>query len=71
MKHHDMGRVEMEATHLRGNHYAVRPKEQLGTMGWHPCAWSVQFINANSKEEALRKAKPLYVWKEPCQNKNV
>lgn len=58
-------RIELEAVHLRDNRYAVRPKNQLGACGWHPCAWSVQYINARSAAEALKKAKPLYVWQEP------
>jgi hypothetical protein len=28
--------IGMEAVLLRGNTYAVRPKGQLGTGGWHP-----------------------------------
>lgn len=48
---------ELEATHLRGKHYAVRPKGQLGTCGWHPKAWTVVYVNARDTEEAIRKAK--------------
>lgn len=48
---------ELEATHLRDNRYAVRPKGQLGTCGWHPKAWTVVYVNARNAEEAIRKAK--------------
>ena len=47
---------EMEATHLRDNRWAVRPKGQLGTCGWHPYAWTVIFVTARNAEQAIRKA---------------
>ncbi len=49
--------IELEATHLRGRKYAVRPKGQLGTCGWYPCAWTVQYITAHSPEQAILKAR--------------
>ena len=54
-----LGIVEMEAMHLRGNMWAVRPKGQLGTMGWHPYPWSVCYVNADSAKQALARAKAL------------
>lgn len=51
--------VQLEATHLRDNLYAVKPVGQLGTCGWWPVAWTVQYIHARSGEEAVRKAKPI------------
>lgn len=54
-----MSNTELEATHLRGNLYVVRPKGQLGTCGFYPKAWTIQYIRASSLVEALRKAKPL------------
>ena len=48
--------MELEATHLRGNEYAVRPRGQLGTCGWHPKPWTVTYVRANSPDEAVRKA---------------
>jgi len=53
----DQQPIEYEATHLRGNRWAVRPLGQLGTCGWHPVPWTVQYINARSADEAVRKAK--------------
>jgi len=50
--------AELEATHLQGRGWAVRPKGQLGTMGWHPFPWDVVYVNAGSAEEAIRKALP-------------
>jgi len=47
---------DMEAVFLRGNTYAVRPKGQLGTCGWHPYPWAVQYIRARSASEAVFKA---------------
>lgn len=47
--------LEIEATHLRGNRYALRPKGQLGTCGFSPRAWTVQYVTARSPEEAVRK----------------
>ena len=48
--------MELEATHLRDNTYAVRPKGQLGTHGWHPKPWGVLYVKAKSKKLAIRKA---------------
>lgn len=48
--------MELEATHLRGNRWAVRPKGQLGTCGWYPIPWTVEYVNARSAEEAVEKA---------------
>lgn len=47
----------MEATHLRGNRWAVRPAGQLGTCGWHPEPWTVIYVTARSADEAVSKAK--------------
>lgn len=52
--------VELEALRLRGNLWAVRPKGQIGTCGFYPCAWAVQYIKAKSFDEALRKASKAY-----------
>jgi hypothetical protein len=46
----------LEATELRPGLYAVRPKGQLGTCGFYPCAWTVQYIKASSAAEAVRRA---------------
>jgi len=55
--------VTLEATHLKGRRYAVSPLGQLGTCGYYPTAWTVQFINAASPEDAIRKAKPIMMKK--------
>jgi len=49
--------MKLEATHLRGRSYAVRPVGQLGTCGFYPAAWMVIYVHAGSKEEALKKAR--------------
>lgn len=49
--------VEYEATHLRNNQYAVRPKGQLGTCGFYPVPWTVVYVTARSEQDALRKAR--------------
>lgn len=46
----------LEATHLRGRRYAVSPQGQLGTCGWYPVAWTVQYITATSGQAAINKA---------------
>lgn len=46
----------LEATHLRGNLYAVRPTGQLGTCGSYPYLWTVIYIHANSPQQAIQKA---------------
>lgn len=46
----------LEATHLRDNLYAVRPKGQLGTCGFHPFPWTVKYVRARNCEEAVNKA---------------
>lgn len=52
-----MRTIEMEATHLRDKHWAVRPEGALGTFGWiDERSWTVIFVTAGSAEEALRKA---------------
>lgn len=48
--------MKLEATHLREDLYAVRPQGALGTCGWAPEPWTVQYVRARSAEEALRKA---------------
>ena len=49
--------TEYEATHLRGNLYAVRPKGCLGTCGWkNSIAWTVQYVHARNEAQALAKA---------------
>ena len=48
--------IALDATHLRGNRYAVRPAGQLGTGGWYPLPWTVQYVTARSAAEAVRKA---------------
>ena len=53
-------KVQMEATLLRGKKYAVRPAGQLGTCGFYPVPWTVEYVNARSEREALWKASPLY-----------
>ena len=47
---------EFEATHLRYNHYAVRPTGCLGTCGWkNGRAWTVCYVNARNEQDAIRK----------------
>jgi hypothetical protein len=47
--------MTLEATHLRGNLWAVRPAGQLGTCGWSPQPWAVVYVRARSAEAAVRK----------------
>ena len=49
--------MKLEAIHLRGNLWAVRPQGQLGTCGWHPEPWSVIYVHARSATMAIIKAK--------------
>lgn len=49
--------MELEATHLRGSCFAVRPKNQLGTCGFHPKPWTVIYVNGRNSEDAIKKAK--------------
>lgn len=45
--------MELEATHLRDNRYAVRPKGALGTCGWiNGKAWQVVYVRARNAAEA-------------------
>ncbi len=55
---------ELEAELLRSRRWVVRPKGQLGTCGFYPCAWTAQFVTASTAEEALRKAS-RHVFEEP------
>jgi hypothetical protein len=49
--------MQLEATHLRGNRWAVKPVDQLGTCGSFPKLWTVQYINARTAAEAVAKAR--------------
>lgn len=49
--------IELEATPLRSGKWAVRPIGQLGTCGWYPEPWSIQYVSARSEAEAIRVAK--------------
>ena len=53
--------LPLEATHIRGQQWCVRPVGQLGTCGFSPVPWTAQFIRAKTAEEALRKAKQVLV----------
>lgn len=53
--------ARLEALHLRGHLYAVRPEGQLGTCGFYPAPWTVQFIKANSDEDAVLRARPVLI----------
>lgn len=57
----DLQHIPLEATHIRGRQWCVKPVGQLGTCGFHPVPWTAQFIRAKTAEEALRKAKPVLV----------
>ena len=48
--------MQLEATHLRGNKWAVRPLNQLGTCGFYPVPWTVIYVTARSEAEAIRNA---------------
>ena len=48
--------IRYEATHLRGNRYAIRPVSALGTRGWiNGEAWTVVYVNARNPADALLK----------------
>lgn len=51
--------MELEATHLRDNLYAVSPKGQLGTCGWYPEPWTVQYVTAKGEKAAVEKAEKM------------
>lgn len=47
----------LEATHLRGRLYAVRPRGALGTCGWiNGRPWTVQYVTARDAAHAVRIA---------------
>jgi hypothetical protein len=47
---------ELEATHLRGREWVVRPVGQLGTIGFAPRPWSALFVVANTAADACQIA---------------
>lgn len=49
--------LELEADQLRSGKWAVRPVGQLGTCGWYPEPWTVQYVSARSGAEAIHIAK--------------
>ena len=48
--------MKLEATHLRGRRYAVKPEGQLGTCGFYPRAWTIHYVNANSAAQAVKRS---------------
>lgn len=49
--------MKLEATHLRGERWAVRPEGCLGTCGWKDGKpWTVIYVTARSAGQALGKA---------------
>jgi hypothetical protein len=50
-----MDKMKLEAVQLRNGEWCVRPQGQLGTCGWHPKAWTAQFVRAASADAAVRK----------------
>lgn len=64
--------MRYEATHLRGNRYAIRPRGALGTCGWiNGEAWNVVYINARSAPEAMLKFHCSHSGKEPIVAKEA
>lgn len=49
--------IELEADKLRSGKWAVRPVGQLGTCGWYPEPWTIQYVSARSEAEAIKVAK--------------
>lgn len=49
--------LDLEADQLRSGKWAVRPAGQLGTCGWYPEPWTIQYVSARSEAEAIRVAK--------------
>lgn len=45
----------LEATQLRNNVWAVRPKGACGTCGFSPYPWTVAYYKARSAEDAINK----------------
>ena len=57
-----IGIYELEATALSSGRWAVRPKGQLGTCGFHPYPWAVIYVRAFTAEGAIARA--LRGWHE-------
>lgn len=49
--------IDLEADQLRSGKWAVRPVGQLGTCGWYPEPWTIQYVSARSEAEAIKVAK--------------
>jgi len=49
-------RLPRTVTHLRGQKYAVSPCDQVGTCGFWPVPWNVQYVIARTPEDALKKS---------------
>lgn len=53
-----MSITKLDATHLRGNVWAVRPQGALGTCGWiEGIPWTVVYIRARDASQAIFKAR--------------
>ena len=49
--------MKLEATHMRGTLYAVRPEGACGTCGWiNGKAWTVDYVKARTPQEAIDKS---------------
>lgn len=48
--------MKLDAIRLNSGVWAVKPEGQLGTCGFYPKAWTVQFIKASSKDKAIKIA---------------
>lgn len=48
--------MKLVAERLRRNTWTVRPENQLGTCGYFPYPWTIEYVTAHSEQEALRKA---------------
>ena len=46
---------KMEATLVTAGRWAVRPEGQLGTCGFHPVPWQVEYVDAASAAHAVDK----------------
>lgn len=53
----EQSKGDLEASELRSGRWAVSPAGQLGTCGFYPYPWTVQYVTAGNPADAIKRAR--------------